>query len=382
MKDERIEHIKAKLEELEFDYRPGAWEEFRARKNKQHKIVQWKRISVAACLFIALFLLGPDRISQHPNTTTFPTAVKIIPKDPPIMVGEHGAGLRRPAQPLGLQAMRSPLLIAGTTNHTDLAAAIEKQPIADTSVHQHPENNVVSVIVKTPAHKKMSMEEFLEQESLLNAKKTRVAPDEKKWSFGLMLGRAIDSRSKANLNLGIQVSYAVNRKLAISSGIHYNELGGAKKIQQPAGFNIENSSRKLESTQASMTGIEIPLELQYRISKKIYAGLGLSAYSILSQKQILTYSQDISTVSSYIDAAGQERMQVINYTQESTEFVPGEKLRQNKYVALYNLSVGFQQKISKRNTLSFEPYVKLPVSSYAEQKLHLGQAGLHIKVDF
>lgn len=379
MKDERIEHIKAKLEELEFDYRPGAWEEFRARKKKQHKIVLWKRISGAACLFMTLFLLRPERISQHHHLTTFPTVIKIIPEDTPIMVGEQGPGLKRPAQLLGLQAMRSPLCIAGTTN---IAAATDEHSIADTSVNQNPGNNTASASIKTPAPKKMSMEEFLEQESRLNAKKTRIETDEKKWSLGLMLGRAIDSRSKANLNLGIQVSYAVNRKLAISSGINYNELGGAKKIQQPTGFNIENSSRKLESTQASMTGIEIPLEVQYRISKKIYARAGLSAYSILLQKQILTYRQDVSTVSSYIDEAGQERMQVINYTQESTELVPEEKLRQNKYVGLYNLSVGFQQKINKRNTLSFEPYVKLPVSSYSEQKLHLVQAGLHIKVDF
>ena len=138
----------------------------------------------------------------------------------------------------------------------------------------------------------------------------------------------------------------------------------------------------MSGAQASMSGIDIPLELQVKASKRIYARLGVSAYAIISQQQTLEYSEQKSKVNTYVEPDGTMRTETVTTIEVSAESVPEEKLKQNKLVGLYNFSVGYQQKITKRNTLSFEPYVKIPVSGYSEQKLNLVQGGLRLKVDF
>ncbi|GAA4336489.1 hypothetical protein GCM10023149_45330 [Mucilaginibacter gynuensis] len=396
MKDELIEHIKAELSDLDFDYRPGAWEEFQERKHKRNKIILWRRALSAAAILVIAFLLLPGKIAKQDDKNDAQVAAVIQKTNPqtsqaivPQAIVESQQTIKHAEAPIVTKPQfvrhTNPVVKAQVINIEDNASvtpstADTQQYIATVPVTANT-GNITPSVVKTPARKKMSMEEYLEKEAQLTRKQQPVTTGEKKWSFGLMVGQALDTRSKTNLNLGTQVSYAINNKLAISTGINYNELGGAKKISPAAGI-MDKNARMLDGAEASMAGIDIPLELQYKVNKKIYARVGVSAYSILSQQQSLKYSQQLSVVNTYFDGAGQQRIETVSRTEVSTEAVPDEKLKQNKYVGLYNLSVGFQQKINNRNTLSFEPYVKVPVSGYSEQKLNLVQGGLRIKVDF
>jgi hypothetical protein len=227
---------------------------------------------------------------------------------------------------------------------------------------------------------KLSTEAFLANEDKHNLPDMPAAAPYKKWAFGVSLGQALDTRNKTNLNVGTQITYAFNSRLAISTGIFYNELGAAKKYQSD-GATVR-TGKFLNKAETNMRGIDIPIELQYKLSKKMYARVGVSAYSILSQQQTLQYNEQRDVVNTYVDAGGELRTETITVNEVSTESVPQEKLKQNKYVGLYNLSFGYQQKISGRHALSLEPYIKIPASGFSEQDLNLVQGGLRVKVDF
>ena len=70
MKQELIEHIKSQLDDLELDYREGAWEQFRERRDRNRSVIFWRKVMSAAAMLILMLLFIPLQLikrSQHPK---------------------------------------------------------------------------------------------------------------------------------------------------------------------------------------------------------------------------------------------------------------------------------------------------------------------------
>ncbi|WP_163028222.1 hypothetical protein, partial [Pseudomonas viridiflava] len=83
------------------------------------------------------------------------------------------------------------------------------------------------------------------------------------------------------------MSYAIANKLSISSGVSYASVSSMES--QNASTPQSLSSRNLESVNAKVSGINVPLELRYKISDKLYTGVGVSALAVINNSQQNTY---------------------------------------------------------------------------------------------
>jgi hypothetical protein len=229
---------------------------------------------------------------------------------------------------------------------------------------------------KKPERPKNSIEELLAADS----KPPAGLPIQPKWRFSLAFGQALDSRSKTDFHIGTYVNYRIDSRLSISSGITYSQFGGGKTFPLPE--PSARSGKMMSSARAELTGIDIPLELQIKAGNKMYARMGLSASTMITQQQTLNFSEQKVQVNTYVDPNGITRSETVTINEVTTEAVPEEKLKQNRLAGFYNICVGYQRRIAKNNTVGLEPFVKIPIGSYSEQRLNLVQGGLRVKLDF
>lgn len=386
MKQELIDHIKSELDDLELDYRDGAWEYFRDKSAKKTRLIFWRKVMSAAAILVIMLLFVPDRFAINEEKQLADHITVLSQKDKPLshdIITENIAVKHK-----HMSLTHSP---AHIQNETRLIAAITNEipaesmrPAMDTAIQKATDTLQVKTEYWAKAmpagRKRMTIEELLAKDAVPDTEQKLVSTAGSRWGLGISVGQALDRRSKANLSFGTHIAYAINSKISVSSGVFYNELGGIRKNDLP---DMKSRTDKvMTGSQASLSGVDIPLEIQIKTNKQFYARVGISAYAITSQRQTFNFSEQKVAVTTYLDDNGKERSETVITSEHTTETVPDEKLKQNKFVGLYNLSIGFEQKINKRNTIAFEPYVKVPVSGYSEQRLNLIQGGLRVKIDF
>jgi hypothetical protein len=373
MQVELIDHIKDELHHFELDYDEGAWENFNNRQKKPGSNI-WFLLAKAAvflvvfCLFLGGLKLGGDKrgvvtfargkASQRANTIVYNTREKHV-----------------------LPAQLKPSCV------TPVALVADEQP-ADTTdavvVSTDPQLASITTIKPVQPAKKTTvaktMEDLVQEDNGVKDLAANRLPAKGRWSFGFALGGALDSRQKGNINVGAEVNFKLSEKISLNTGVFYNQMG-AKKANNGV-VAAASEEKTLISAEANMSGTELPLQISYRMNRKFYAKAGISAYAIGKQAQTLQFSEQKPVVSTYYDEQGAVHYENRVINEISTESITPEKLKQNKFVALYNLSFGFVQPIAGNKSLSLEPYLKIPVQDFSEQKLNLSQAGVRVVFNF
>ena len=199
-----------------------------------------------------------------------------------------------------------------------------------------------------------------------------------------MVAPSIGNNNKLNLGYGLSMGYALSKKVSVVSGISYNDMNASNQVSTPpanAAAFFSGETKNLQSVEANVSGIDIPLGIKYNLSKKIYANVGVSAFAVLNERKNNTYLQETSmqTVSKDPGTAGEMRIVVLN--QRVTEKAADPSVG-DKYIGFYNLSFGVRQPLSKKNTLSLEPFVKLPMKETSADNLRLIGTGIKLKLDF
>jgi hypothetical protein len=373
MQVELIDHIKDELQHFELDYQEGAWENFNNRQKKPGTNVWFLLAKVAVflvvfCLFLGGLKLGGDKhrvitfarekASQRANIIVYNTQEKHAM--PARLKTLHAA-------PVAFVADEQPV---GTTDA--VAISISPQLVSGTPI-KSTQPAKKTLVTKT-------MEDLLQEDNGVNDFAANRLPAKGRWSFGFAVGGALDSRQKGNINVGAEVNFKLSEKLSINTGVFYNQMG-AKKANGSV-IAMASQEKTLISAEANMSGTELPLQVSYLVNKKFYAKAGISAYAIGKQAQTLQFSEQKPVVTSYYDEQGAVHYENRVVNEISTESVTPEKLKQNKFVALYNLSFGFVQPIAGNKSLSLEPYLKIPMQDFSEQKLNLSQAGVRVVFNF
>jgi hypothetical protein len=384
-----IEHIKNELQDLEFDYRPGAWEGFQKHQANHHPPLTWRGIIGKAALVLAI--LGVLMLIALPvkDDKQLTSRVKVKEQN-----YKHSAAVNRARGPIYQKKnKRSP----GSSKITLTVADARRQFVSQDSLSStslkissalyiDAKNTSdfyaakVAFVFKEQKsiHSEMSFADFLEAEKEKNLDKEpeNLTPSGR-WGIELAIGQARDSRQKGDWNLGTSLTYALDQKFSLSSGIYYNELGGKKDIIQ-GGMATAGTGKKLQRVEAGMRGLELPLELRYKISANFYTSVGLSAYAITRQQESMTYTAQKVIMSTFVDQNGDSHMQtnVIHETSRETS-VP-----ERRYLGLYNVSLGYLQQLSPGHALLLEPYLKIPIKEFSKEELDLSQIGLRLKFSF
>lgn len=423
-------HIKESLTEHEEAYTPGAWERF---NKKERKRIGWPWFaglgSAAAALLIgfAIFFTTqntPDPISQQQikaNLDKPDTGVvsDVVPKVNPSrdmvkkLNTEVAENKNIVQQRRNNNIVNSPLIVAGKSDRLTTAAATRVVNAPVQLEATIPDNNLVAGSINVKAivsdssatakkavnaqvsatdNPVRSFQDFLDAEVKANGALAAANVNPKKadkWEMGLVIAPSIGNGKKINMGYGVSMGYALSDKVSISSGISYNELAASKNIDRgsngmldaPANMALVSDTKSLESVDANLVGIDIPLGIKYYLTKKFYTNLGVSAFAVLNQKQNNNYLQG-AVEHTVLDPRNVNGFNAVFKTRTVSEVVPSGELRDNKYLGFYNISFGYQQKISEGKAFSVEPFLKLPMKEFTKENLYLIGTGVRLKFDF
>ncbi|WP_133248556.1 hypothetical protein [Pedobacter yonginense] len=428
MDKEIIKHIVTQLHGHEESYSEGAWERFSLPERKKRRVIAyWPLWSAAALILItaAIFFgrdnnaLRTDLVVKHPSSkkqqvdlqkntnlqqqkkSNQNTDNQIVE---PILLSEQIV-----KKPKGAEDQ---MAYAVSNNGTDIFAKqvvappnsnevttsnshvnlLENHSAGNTLIASNTERAFNIIVEKRKTLPKTTFEELLAKDSQVSA----LSPANKntkdsKWSPGVYVAPAMGNDNKVNMNYGFSLAYKVAGKLSISSGIAYTALSStsnpsssssAVMDSQASTSSLSRDSKNLESVDAQLRGINIPLELKYSFSDKFYTGIGVSALAILNNRQENNYIINQAQNTTVLNTMGYAEQKMLLVTQRVSEPQAESVIAPEKYLGFYNFSLGYKQKISPKKNIAIEPFLRLPMRTFSKENLNLTNGGLRIKVDF
>lgn len=428
--EELIAHLKSVLQKHEEPYQAGAWERFNERQPARKRTVLWvwRASGVAALLAICIGAFLVMRHDMGADTASGLAKSKALTKetDSPVPANnDNGADMAATDvsstlsssashENRRLAVYREAAAIASHAVQTDFSPVQPDMIAAD-------ENPVVSagkdgltgasVIAQTSENIKdavnagATVAENRKPES--KAGKGAFNKNIKKWELGLMLAPSVGNNSRdLNIGYGLSMSYNFSNKLSLSSGLAYNKMNAVKNLPTNIGASsvLLGNSKSLEVISEQVTGIDIPLELRYHLNRNVYANLGISGFAVINQRRDNTFVQEVvirkvpNTSASNgdsptgggnsgdgQDAAYGPQGQFANtyiVSQRTTEQAAASSMEDIRFMGFYNFSIGYTQKVYKNNTLSIEPFFKMPIKEVTKDNLRMMGAGVRLKVGF
>lgn len=187
--------------------------------------------------------------------------------------------------------------------------------------------------------------------------------------------------NQINLGLGVSTDLKISKHLSLSSGILLNRqtstFDGNDKVY--AGFRLSSFSTmvtvpKSQITNAKLVGLDIPLNLKFSINMgktRTFLSTGFSSYSVINER----YVNDYSVVNYSITGIRANRITTVQDN-------PSGSFSYFKFAQSLNLSFGILYPISKKSTLSVEPFMKYPLTGLGYQDLLIGAGGVSFKLNF
>ncbi|MFC3562509.1 hypothetical protein [Pedobacter jamesrossensis] len=432
MDKELIDQIKDNLLTHEEVYTPGAWERFSVQQEKKKRgFIYWPLWSAAAAIIIiagSLFFLRNNDDSQtkivvnkaskaikKPTTTTEESVDKPVIKENETSssdqldinkpfalensINEKTASIAAIDENKNTTVNTSNTVVSLVDNSSSHNISNNQPTLLNTinseRIAQNPTSNnvVIALEKKKPIASKLTFEQILASDSYNNQlTKTEKSKKVDKWEPGVFVAPAMGNDNKVNMNYGFSLSYNVAKKLSISSGIAYTALSGKNDISNassgmmnasPAASQaFSTNSKSLESVDARVRGINIPLELKYSISDKLYTGIGVSALAILNNKQENNYIVSQTQNSTVVNSMGYSEQKMLLVTERVSETQQESVIAPEKYLGFYNFSLGYKQKISPKKNIAVEPFLRVPMKNFSKDNLNLTNGGLRLKLDF
>ncbi len=407
MDKELIEHITAQLQNHEEVYPNGAWERFSEKENKKRGFTFWPLWAAAALiLMVAGVFFAQNNIGQKKDLAI--TKPKI--KSNPAISGHANANLhaKNDTEQLNNNIKPSTNLTARRPTQTAVVAesVTEQQnnySLLNTAEALNPVNhnlldnklsaiNLSSLKSKQldiltekkkpqPLNTSTDFEKLLAHDSYVNQQKPAdKANGNTKWQPDVYVAPAMGNDNKVTMNYGFSLSYAIANKLSISSGVSYASISTTESLNAAAPQTL--SGKNLASVDAKVRGINVPLELKYNISDKLYTNVGVSALAVLNNSQQNSYI--VNQVQSFSAPAinGYADSKTLIVQEKKVEPQPEASIDPDKYIGFYNFSLGYKQKISKKNNIAIEPFLRLPMKTFSKENLNLTNGGLRLKIDF
>lgn len=433
MDKELIDQIKDHLHAHEEAYTPGAWERFSVQEEKKKRgFIYWPLWSAAAIILIAggLFFFRNEEqnqtkmvVNKHTKGIDKPTITtkentskqviienKVSNSDP--LTNKKATALNNfgPNQVVSISTIEKnnvtevnisnlPFIQNESTSSIASSNGIINQPvllntIKSEKIAQNLSGKNIEFIPekKKPTSTKITFEQILAADSHNNKfAKTEKDKTADKWEPGVFVAPAMGNDNKVNMNYGFSLSYSLAKKLSISSGIAYTALSGKNDIlntysgamnSPSASQSFSTDSKSLESVDARVRGINIPLELKYNISDKLYTGIGVSALAILNNRQENNYIVSQTQNRTVLNSMGFAEQKMLVVTGRVSETQSESVVAPEKYLGFYNFSLGYKQKISPKKNIAVEPFLRVPMKNFSKDNLNLTNGGLRLKLDF
>ncbi|RYD77679.1 MAG: hypothetical protein EOP55_08770 [Sphingobacteriales bacterium] len=434
MDKELIDHIKDSLHAHEEAYTPGAWERFSAPEEKKRRgFVYWPLWSAAAIILVigSIFFLQNHQsnnqnvvvktskpiINQEGNSDAEPSLKEEsdVSETNKLSSLENKTPSAHRNSDYSLSEKSSQNFAAGKvvtarvfnttqgksndfltlnalTSKTELYIGIYSERIAGSAVLNQPK-----LEKKRTPQPTLTFEQLLEQDSHKSSlAKTSKSNNTTKWEPGVFVAPSMGNDNKVKMNYGFSLSYNLADKLSINSGIAYASISttsnpsssmgstGNAAASLASGSNAvaySSASKSLQSINANVRGINIPVELKYKISNKFYTGVGVSALAVADNRQEKNYIVSSAQNTSVANTYGITEQKMLIVTEKVSE-PQNKSATTDKLIGFYNFSLGYKQKISKKNNFAVEPFLRVPMKTFSGDKLNLTNGGVRLKFDF
>lgn len=424
-KDDFLEHIKKTLEDYEPPYEQGAWERFSEKNKKKAAVLfpMWRWAAAAAVIGVLLFsgyaIFLNNKLNDKPLTKTETTAgtdKKIAPNSTEI---EANNDITKTAHTPLINATTSAKHIVpiNTNNNIPQNKINTIHPII---IEQTTQEKTVKTETQKTEEKQFWENKVIEEKSEIASNNTgktllSVQPTESKkskgnkWNSSFFLSPNINDLG-VNVGFGYSIAYAVNSKVKITSGIAYARNSTSKSFSMPTALNdytVTNSdiganasagiyrsvfsapsivsAGYLQSVEGSISGFDIPLELSYSLNDKLYVSGGVSGFVVIDDSRKYTFADNRNqrvTVENNGQIVENKAVTLNDATTTSIPLNANTINDKTDFLGYYNLSVGYQQKIFKKNSVSIEPFIKVPMKTITDQKLNYLGTGIKVKFDF
>lgn len=374
-------HIKETLSGYELEYAPGAWEKFQKQQRKQQRVLRFKWIKpIAAAAILLLGILFWKIPVQKGDRQELFTKSK-VPEIKPLI----------PA-PADVPRLKENGIRKRTVKRSELKINTTKEAFQNTDTSEIPGESVVVTGTQASVENTGSIEQKRKQKNpaekvykqkhdnpwYIARNNIQLKPEEdRQWKINVLVSNSYGAGGKFRMGFGTSIDYALNKKISISAGAAYTQVSGMNKFNE---ISAESTTRSLYSVETSVTGIDLPIEMKYSLSERSYLSIGISTLGILRKSQTLSYMENKLVE---VVVAGDDGPRTESKLVSFRESVPvaSEALPQEKYLGFYNLSYGFIHQAGKNTQLIIEPYIKLPMKPYSEQRSSLMSTGIRLKMN-
>jgi len=255
------------------------------------------------------------------------------------------------------------------------------------------------IVAKTESKRYDRGTQRLNYDSLANLSKLKpVVATEKKarnLSYAVLLSPSVGNQ-KMNFGTGVEVAYDINKSFSVSSGISYSYVNaGSNRSPLSAdatpnyslqgytplasantlSYSTSAPSQNVQGVKLALSGLEIPLNFQFKTAKGFYLSAGISAMSVIGNN--LSYNYISNRAVSVPSANGLTN--TISIITEQTTQKSNENL--SGYIGFYTLSAG--KKISfGRGKLNFAPFIKVPFNRVSSENIQLIHGGVQLGIGF
>lgn len=441
--DDFFKHIKEVLHRHEEEYREGAWEDFLRQRlpqspaKKAPVVSLWKWAAVAAILtgicFGAFYFINFKAVPPAGDRVQVPVSQPksdALVQDSNITPQQQLPETAAPKEFYSSTEKNDPdnynvsVTTSSAHNTTDAPALYPAIPPGNTIPLAPTPAPPVAVKPATP--KPSAPVHFWENRIITEAAPQQPRPAtpaarnpvlaqnddrkesgrSKRWSLGLFLSPTF-GETNVNMGYGASLGYAINDKIRISTGIAHNKLTASRDFDVAASppqaslnspvadglfaargllSNTNTTSQpQLEAVKGAVSGFDIPVDISYSISKKIYASAGVSGLVVIKDNAQYTYvtstNQRVQVENSQGVLKEDKNMRVVEYsTSDAAPEASGKE--KTPFLGFYNVSMGYKQKVSSKNNVAIEPFLKIPMKSVSDQKLNYTGVGIRLKFDF
>jgi len=444
--DDFLKHIKEVLRNHEEEYQPGAWEQFsrqhvQASPAKAGRVVPlWKRIAVAAAVLAGVLLIADYFVTK--DSAPPPDIAKDTPVEP-----KNGTAVTDqtvPSSPQSDVALSPPPLpgrqLPASGIQQRVTAALQNEnngQLAQNDLLKQPPvfPEPSPVLVETPAPAAQTPEKArpapftpnrvtppreetprqpaanpynqrpLFAHELPEAREDRRS---KKWTPSVYISPMF-GESDVNMGYGIALGYAVNDKIKISAGVAHNKMTASRDFDvsfTPPNAALNSAAKgaltasaarslisnqdavqqpQLERVNATLSGFDIPVDISYNITSRLYATAGVSGMVVVKDNALYYYkdaeNQQISVENNQGILQEDKNIQVIKSSVSNSAPEASGKER-TPFLGFYNMSLGYKQKITNKNNVAIEPFLKVPMKNISDQRLNYTGMGIRLKFDF
>lgn len=205
----------------------------------------------------------------------------------------------------------------------------------------------------------------------------------KNFSLSLYAGSFINyaegSENNVNVGAGLSSDFRISKNLRISTGLNLSKNSLAYNQNEPANnygsFQDANASIvgtlvALSNYEAELLGLDIPVNIKYLFNPQkssTYFLAGLSSGTYLSEK----YAVSQSNFNSFVGTSAVANKQEIS-----------RQMKDFDLMRTLNLSFGFNTRLSKKQSLTIEPFLKYPLGGLGSENIRFGASGINVKLNF